>query len=144
LFIPDALSLRTSIEALRNGVLATWPVGYVTRIVEILNASTTAELPVFYAKIPNGVMGAGAEITLDLNHSLDFILNATTSSFANISASSTDTFYEFTSTYWNTIIYILLALYILRRILGSHIIPKGINEYGGVGDKPYGPNKPNL
>jgi len=141
LFIPNPQALNTSLEALRNGVLASWPVGYVTRMVEIFTASTSASLPVFQATVPAGIPGTGSSITLDLNHSLDTVLNATTGVFTNSSASSTDTFYEFTKPYWDTIMYLLLAFYILRRILGSHIVPT-FNKEGGIGNKPYGPKDP--
>jgi len=113
-------------------------------MVEIFTSSTTSALPVLSATVPSGIVGTGSHIDLDLNHSLDFILNADIGSFSNESASSTKTFYEFTSRYWDIMVYMALAFYILRRILGGHLIPhiNPINEYGGVGDKPYGPKKP--
>lgn len=122
LIIPPQSVLQNDFEILRDGFLSKWPLGYVTRMIEIFASSTNSQIPVISATIPSGVIGAGASITLDANHALDFILNATTSGFLNSSASSTDTLYEITSYYWELIVYACLGLYILRRILGSHLI----------------------
>lgn len=122
LIIPPQSVLQGDFEQLRDGFLTKWPLGYVTRLIDILAASTTRAMPVISAIIPAGVVGAGSTITLDINNSLDYILNATTSQFNNVSASSTRTLYEITSDYWEIFVYACLGLYILRRILGSHLI----------------------
>jgi hypothetical protein len=124
LLIPDAGLVYDSLSSFRTNVSTHFPLGYVTDLFSIFSTTTERGLPVIDATIPPGIPGTGASIHLDLAHSLDFILNATTSSFANISASSTDTFYDITSYYWNIFVYISIALYLARRILGSHVIPK--------------------
>lgn len=123
LVVPSSQTLTDDITRLRNGFLSSWPLGYITRIITILTASTTASLPVLSATVPNGVVGAGAHITLDLNHSLDYILYSNVGSFANESASSTDTFFNITNYYWKIMVYLAVAFYIMRRIMGSHIVP---------------------
>jgi len=122
LVVPPYSVLVDDFEQLRDGFLARWPLGYVTRFVEIFADTSSSSIPVISATVPSGVVGAGASITLNANNALDFILNATTSSFLNSSASSTETFYEITSRYWNIFVYLALGFWILRRILGSHII----------------------
>lgn len=98
------------------------PIGYVTRFAEILTSTSSSALPVISATIPNGVVGAGSVISLDPNNALDFVLNATTSSFVNSSASSSESFYVITNRYWTNFISLLFVLYIVRRIIGSHLI----------------------
>jgi len=137
LVVPSPQVISDDFTRLRNGFLSAWPLGYVTRFVSIFTASTSAPIPVLSAVIPAGIVGSGSRITLDLNHSLDYILNRVPSSIST----TTQTFYEVTSYYWNILVYLGLAFYILRRVLGFHIIPT-INKEGGVGDKPYGPQRP--
>lgn len=98
------------------------PMGYVTRFLVIVTSTSSSALPVISATVPNGIVGSGANISLDPNGVLDFVLNATTSGFLNSSASSTQTFYEITSVYWGYLIKLLFAVYIVRRIIGSHLI----------------------
>lgn len=104
------------------------PWGYAFRIYDIFTDTSSSSIPILSATIPPGVVGAGSTITLDPNHVLDQFLNATSGSFISGSATSTKTLYEITSPYWSTIVYISLGLYILRRILGQHLV-------GGFGDK---------
>lgn len=114
-FIPAQDDIAVFVSVFRNTVLATIP------FIGSFWTSTAKALPVISATIPNGVVGAGASITLDVAHSIDYILNATTSSFTNASASSTKTFYEITSPYWNAFIYILLGLYFISRIISMRL-----------------------
>jgi hypothetical protein len=124
LVYPSQAVLQADFDQIRTNLLEKWPIGYVTRMIDILTASTSAYIPLIDVTIPAGVVGSGSHIRLDANNALDYILNATTSAFANVSASSTETFYEITSYYWDIFVYILLGLYILRRILGAHLIPQ--------------------
>jgi len=98
------------------------PWGYVFRLYDIMSDTASTSMVIFAATVPNGVPGAGGTITLDLNHSLDFILNST-STFRTAEASSTRTFYEITSFYWDIIVYLGLAFYVLKRLLGSQLVP---------------------
>lgn len=100
------------------------PWGYVFRLKDIVEATSTASLPTLSFVVPPGIPGTGASFTFDPTHKLDYILNATTSQFTNASASSTKTFYEITEPYWKTIITLGLLLYVMLRIMGSHLIPK--------------------
>jgi len=123
-FIPTSDAITSNVQQLHDDVLVKFPIGYVTDFVSILASSTASStLPLIDATIPDGIAGAGSHIHLDLAHSLDFVLNATTSSFNNSSASSTQTFYEITSGYWKIIVYLGAGFYIIARIIGSHLIP---------------------
>jgi len=119
LLYPSQEVLKSNFDRLRNDLLEKWPLGYVTRIIDILNASTTTSIPVINATIPTGIAGAGSTIYLDPNGAIDYILNASASDSGF--GSSTDTLYETTSYYWNILVYTLLALYILRRILPPRV-----------------------
>jgi len=100
-------------------VLAIPPWGYVYRLYEIFALdSASSSLPVISATIPNGVVGAGSSISLDANHVLDFVLYASTSQFLNSSASSTETFFEYTNRYWSVLVYLGFGFYVLSRIIG--------------------------
>jgi len=141
LFIPDANYLNGTINNFKTNVSTHFPLGYITDFLSILSTSTEGTLTVIDATLP---MLGGPHVHLSIANVLDPLLNATTSQFTNESAPSTDTFYEITSHYWNILVYIGTLLYLLGRILGSHLIPDfggRINKQGGVGSKPYGPNK---
>lgn len=102
-----------------SDVLAIPPWGYIYRLYEIFAFDTaSSSLPVISATIPSGILGAGSSISLDANHALDFVLNATTSQFLNSSASSTETFFEFTNRYWSVLVYLGFGFYVLSRIIG--------------------------
>jgi len=99
------------------------PWGYVFRFKDLITASTTASLPTISFVIPSALPGGGATFIFDPTHKLDFVLNATTSQFNNVSASSTKTLYEITEPYWEILVSLAVLLYIISRILGSHLIP---------------------
>lgn len=124
LFIPstdDMLNISTSIKA---DVLTKFPLGYFTDIYTILSTTTIGTLTVIDATLPSALgLGSNQNIHLDLTGVLDPILNATTSSFNNSSASSTETFYLITSRYWNYLLNIGIVIYLLIRIFGNKIIP---------------------
>lgn len=127
LFIPSKTDMASIIRTATSTILNKFPLGYVTSFVSTISSTATSSIPIFSATIPAGMAGAGASITLDISHSLDYILNATTSAdFMSGTATSTQTFYELTETYWNIFVYIGVFLYILYRILGSALIPKNI------------------
>lgn len=129
--VPDSQTANALFQETYEMVFTRAPFGYFTDFISIMSTSTVGSLTVIDATLPAGVAGAGSHITLDLTNVLDDFLNATTGSFINESASSTKTFYEITSYYWNIIINILFVLYAMRRLLGSHIIPH--NEFGKHG-----------
>jgi len=129
LIVPPRSVLEQDLTNFKNDVLNRFPIGYITRFLTILGSTATSSLPVFSATIPNALpFGQGQTIELDLNHSLDWILYATTSAYITAEASSTETLYDITSYYWNIMVYMALGFYIIRRIIGSHIIPKIKNK----------------
>jgi len=132
LFIPDSYYLNQTLVNFKTNVLTHFPLGYITDFYYIMATSTASSLTVIDATIPSGIAGAGSNIRLDLTGVLDPILNATSTRFNNVSASSTETFYEITSVYWDWFIYLSALMYILSRILGKNLIPHGhikINKY---------------
>lgn len=124
LFIPDAGQLRSTLNSFKTNVATHFPIGYVTDFITILNDNGTTTLNLLEVTVPTGIPGTGSTLTLDLGHQLDYILNATVGEFVSPEASTTVTFYEETAFYWDILVSILAGLYILRRILGSHLIPK--------------------
>jgi len=126
LFIPDSYYLQQSIQNFKDNVSTHFPLGYVTDFYYIVSTTTASSLTVLDAVVPPGIPGAGTEISLDLTNVLDFVLNATSSSFISGDATSTETFYEITSVYWDWFIYISALFYILIRIVGKAIIPTNL------------------
>jgi len=122
--IPDSFYLQQTLTNFKDNVSTHFPLGYVTDFYYIVATSTASSLTVLDVYVPMSLPGHGSHLRLDLTGVLDPILNATTSQFSNVSASSTLTFYEWTSVYWSYIIYLLTALYLIGRIIGSRIIPK--------------------
>jgi len=127
LFTPNGDLINMYVDKFRAGLTTHFPIGYVTDLVTILATTSSSTLTVIDATVPPFIAGTGARINLSLNGVLNPILNATTSRYVNASASSTQTFYQITSYYWNLILYILCAFYIFRRILGKGMIP----HFGG-------------
>jgi hypothetical protein len=124
LFVPDSGYLNDTLVSFKKNVATHFPLGYVYDLVTILSTTTQSTIPVIDATVPVGIPGTGSHIHLDLAHSLDFILNATSSIYSSGTATSTQTWYQITSYYWNLFIYISLGIYIFGRVLGSHLIPK--------------------
>jgi len=122
LIIPDAGYLSDTLNNFRVNVSTHFPLGYITDLYGILSTTTQGTLEVVDVTLP---MFGNPHIRLDLTNVLDPILNATTSQFFNGDiSSSTETFYDVTSFYWDILVYVMTVFYIIGRILGSHLIPK--------------------
>lgn len=122
LFIPDSGYLNATIKNFQDNAATRFPIGYITDFIHIMN-NASSSLPIIDATVPQGIPGAGAHLSLSLNHVLDYVLYATTSQFTNSSATNTGTLYSITNYYWSIIVYAFTALYLLARIIGSHLIP---------------------
>jgi len=136
LFTPEPTLIKSYVTRFKGDLTTHFPVGYITDLVTILGTTSSSTITIINATVPSFIPGTGSNIRLDLNGVLNPILNATTSRYSNISGSSTQTFYQITSYYWNLIIYILCGFYIFRRILGKSLIPHfGHNTtFGKKGD----------
>jgi len=124
LFLPNASSTQLFMSTYSSEFLRRFPLGYVTDAIRILSTTTVGTLTAIDATIPTTLVGGGAHVRLDITNGLSTLLNATTSTFINSSAPSTDTFYQITSYYWNLVVYVSLFFYLLTRIVGSNIIGK--------------------
>lgn len=126
LFVPSNADITGAITIFKDNIGVKFPLGYFNDFITIISTSTIGNLTVLDAELPQGLGLGNPHIVLDLTNKLDFVLNATTSQFANTSSSSTDdqTFFEITNYYWKIVVYILTFFYILSRIIGSQLIPK--------------------
>lgn len=123
LFIPDEFVWNTFVGDIKDDMLTHFPLGYFYDFATIIATTTEGTIPAISATLPIDAFG-NPSITLDITHSLDYILYATTSEFFNEDiASSTETFYDVTSSYWEKIVWIMTAFYLISRIIGSGIIP---------------------
>jgi len=131
LFLPNKADLYISLSALKDGIGSRFPLGYATDFVTILATTSTTTLAVIDATMPSALGLGNAHIYLSLDHVLDPILEATTTIFSgsNPDTDNSETFYEITSYYWRILVYLGALLYILGRILGSHVIPNLTHKY---------------
>lgn len=121
--IPTTADLKHFGDTISLGVLSKFPLGYVWNIYQVLISTSSLALPVVDATVPNGVIGTGAHIRLEISSTtLAYLWNATTSTFVNSSAPSTETYLQIVSYYWNIVVYMAVLMYILRRILGTGLI----------------------
>lgn len=103
-----------------------FPLGFITDFVAIVGTTTATDLPVLTFRIPTANnLGSGHVLILDPNHKLDWVLNSTSTIFAGSVSDSDMTFYELTSPYWNTIVYLMAFIYMLYRIFPF------LNEFRG-------------
>lgn len=142
LFVPNSDQIDLFFNSYAGEFLKRFPLGYVTDTISILSTTTVGSLTVLDATLPSSLPGGGAHIELDLTGILDPILNATTSYFLNESATDSRTLYEITSEYWDKLIYLSLFIYIISRILGSHLIsnpilPQNSSVNGSVPNETY-------
>jgi len=93
------------------------PWGYAFRFYDILADPGTTSLPVINIVVPQGIPGTGATLRLDLNHSIDQFLYATTGEFMNESATSSETLFDITNRYWSIVISLLVGVYMVGRII---------------------------
>ncbi len=128
LFVPLDSDWNKLVEDTKNNLSTAFPIGYIYDFFDIMSTSTSGSLTVLDATFPSALGFGEHTIHLDVAHSLDYILNATTGPYRNNSASSTQTFYQITSGYWKIAVYLLTLFYLLGRILGSGIIPRGIKK----------------
>lgn len=136
LVVPDSQTANALFQETYDMVFSRAPFGYFTDFISIMSTSTIGSLTILNATVPNGLIGAGATITLDLTNVLDDVLYATTTAlFSSGSATSTDTLFDQTYYYWRIIISILFVIYVIRRLLGAHIIPHNMfGEHGSLSD----------
>jgi hypothetical protein len=94
------------------------PWGYGFRFYDIIAGDVASTAPPFlYVVVPPGIPGTGAVLNVTLDHSIDYVLNATSSTFVSGNATDTRSLYDITSYYWNLIVYSLFGLYIVGRII---------------------------
>ena len=124
LLTPDAGLIYESLGNFKDNVSTHFPLGYVTDFLNILYDNATDTIPMLTATVPNGIPGAGSHLSIGMNgHELDYLWNATTSSFVSPEASSTETFKDVVGFYWNWLLWIATGMYIISRILGSNVLP---------------------
>lgn len=117
LVIPSSGTASSLMTQAQQDIFTRFPFGYFTDAISILATTSTTTINVINATVPSNLPGGGANVTLTLNNPLYSILNATTSSYTNNSASSTDTFYNITNYYWKMLVSLLFVLYVIGRFL---------------------------
>jgi len=129
MFIPSTAQISADIQYLKDTVMTKFPIGYVTDLYTIMSTSTVGSLTVLEATIPSGMAGTGAHLSLDLTGVLDDVLYAsTTASFISSTENDTRTLYDITNEYWEKLVYILTAFYVLARVFGKMFALKGLTR----------------
>lgn len=127
LIMPNSFALSKLVTQLQSGILRSFPLGYVSDVVNILNSSSTSVIPSLNVTIPNdGRLGGGSSINLSLS-AMTWLWSATSTHTTGTLANKT--FYEIISPYWAYLVYILLGFYLISRILGSHLIPTPFEDW---------------
>lgn len=119
MFIPDAGMVQDTLTNFKDNVALHFPLGYITDFITIMSTSTIGSLPEINLILPSALGLGTPSLHLALTGVLDPILNSTMGNFST----STETFYEITSYYWDIVIYVLLFFYLVSRILGSWLVP---------------------
>jgi len=123
LFVPDSSEVYETISQLKENVLTHFPLGYFTDFITLISSTTPKSLNILEATIPNSLPCSGCYIHLDLDNSLDMLLNATSGPYISATEDDTRTLYEITEEYWEIIVNLGVLFYILGRIVNSFNIP---------------------
>jgi hypothetical protein len=140
LLIPDSGQLQTTLTDFKDNVATHFPLGYVTDFLLTMSTTSTTSLNIIDVQIPEGMAGTGATLKLDITHVFDPILNAKVDKFVYKNSegigqiATSTTLYEYTSFWWEMIIYILAGLYLLARILGMHLFDISFGSHGSLSD----------
>jgi len=133
-FWPSTEIFDQKLIEIKDLIDTSWPLGYISQTLGVFMATTSSStLPIFNATIPDGVVGAGSSLTLDLADVV-WIFNATSS----MTSSSTETLGEKVGFYWNLVVYLALGFYILRRLMGGRLIPLPWTDEGDSWSGPLG------
>lgn len=122
LFVPDAGLLSDSVNEFKDEVLTRFPLGYVTDFVSLIGTSTPSSAVVFEMTVPSSLPGGGSQLALSVAGVLDPILDARIDDFETSTEDDARTFYEITYDYWLIFVALATLFYLLRRVLGSHLI----------------------
>jgi len=128
LLIPNSTQLTESVKNFATKAKGVFPIGYFTDFVSILSTTTVTAIPVISATIPSGIAGAGASVNLDLSHSIDWLLNSSSTIWATQQNVPEESFVDVITPYWEYLIYIALGFYLVSRVLGSHIIGRVLHK----------------
>jgi hypothetical protein len=123
-FIPSTEQINQFGNTLSQGVFYKFPLGYVWSVLDVMSTTTAIAMPRLEAELPTalGIGNGGISVGIDAGM-FDYILYATSSKYANASNGySSQSFFDFTYFYWKIFVYLAVAIYLLRRILGSHVI----------------------
>jgi hypothetical protein len=132
LFLPSYTDIKATMLTFKDNVLIHFPMGYVTDFYTIISTTTQTDMVIIDAYLPSALGLGTPHIVLNLNNSLDWVLNSTTSEFNNVSATDTRTLFEITNEYWVIIVNLSVIFYILRRIIGAGLLPLPLEERESV------------
>jgi len=114
-FIPQWEPIKASLTEFRDGFLAVWPLGYITRFEEIMWNADDVELPDIEIQMPNGTPAAGLSVNLAVTGALmsdDSIIGSATDPNSGL------TLRDRIETEWSMFIYMLFIFAIVIEVLG--------------------------
>jgi len=122
LIVPSSADVSSVFNQAKNGVLAVWPIGYLTRTAVILSGTATSSLPDFSISIPATFPGAGASLDLTPWNEImgdSSILGMATDTLHAVSGSASGkTIRQIVEPGWDNIVYIVFAIVVLSELLG--------------------------
>jgi len=116
LFVPNAVTFGDDLLRLRNGFLSVWPLGYVTRFVEIFVTTSTSSLPVIsYSTASTSMFGA-----IDINFDPFGSLNDPDNPINYVSDNEEDpqTIWEIMEYPITIVVYLMLLFMIIHDLTG--------------------------
>jgi len=121
LFLPNQQQLDETVTTMRDYILTKAPIGYVTRLVDIMGSEATTSIPLIEVHLGSSSFLGETTYSVDIQDILEEtgeILDGTNTNGGLVEASETLTFWEFVSPKIELLMYLALFLMILKDILG--------------------------
>jgi len=117
LFIPNNTQIETAMNTAKSYVLTKAPVGYATRVVEIMTGGATSTLPTISYTFGTGTALEGEEMHFDFNDTLASANTILTDTLVSNQAEPMNVWEVFMQV-WNIIVYGGLLLLIVSEVIG--------------------------
>jgi len=138
LIVPTSDVIKSDVEKLKT--LPPW--GYGFRFYDIFTSNTKVALPTVELPVP------GASVALNLTpwaylfgSSSPLTAGEAKMTLNGVDYGSEKSFREIVEPFWNYLWVVVLGFAIVMKLFGIRGNSSEINELGGVGNKPYGPQK---
>jgi len=119
LLVPNASQLSVAVNTLQTQVLQKAPVGYITRLITILNGSATSSLPAISYTFGSESPLAGEVVSFDFNDTLASANGILTEDWVSNQAEPMSIWDVFMPL-WNVLVYAVLVFMMVSQITGLY------------------------